>query len=83
MHSVVAVSAHAANTGSQWWLGSCREGRPSGVGFSGKVMAKLPLAAHRWISSAAREGSHRGTRVSGIRRPRPAPAHHSSMIQSL
>src|ERR1700722_8037657 len=83
MQRIVDVSWQAANTGSQKRLGSCIDGKPSGYGFSGNVIAKLPFAAHRRISSAAAIGSQSGMRVSGMRRPRAGPAHHSSIIQSL
>ncbi len=83
MHTTVSVSSHAAKRGSQWWLFECTDGNPSGCGFSEKVMAWLPLPAQRRTSAAASAGSHKGTIVSGTRRPRPSPAHHSSIIQSL
>ena len=83
MHTVVSVSWHAAKNGSQWWLASWIDGSPSGYGFSGNVTAKLPLSAQRRTSAAASCGSHSGTMVSGMSRPSPSPAHHSSIIQSL
>src|SRR5271165_6003168 len=83
MHTTVSVSVAASNTGCQWPSLSWMEGRPRGTGFSGKVMAKLPLAAHRRISAAARAGSHNGTRVRGMRRPLASPPDQSSIIQSL
>ena len=83
MHTTVSVSSQARNTGAQLSDASWMEGSPSGYGFSGKVMAKLPLSAQRWISAAASSASHSGTMVSGISVPLPAPADHSSIIQSL
>src|SRR6516164_9698385 len=81
MHRVVAVSSHAANTRSHAPV--CNDGKPRAWGLSGKVTAKLPLAAHRQSSSVARSASQSGRMVNGMSRPRPGPAHHSSMIQSL
>ena len=83
MHSTVCVSSQARNTGAQWLSRSWTEGSPNGVGFSGKVMAKLPLPAQRWISAAANSASHNGTKVSGMSVPAPSPADHTSIIQSL
>jgi hypothetical protein len=83
MHTMVSVSSHAANIRSHTRSGWCNDGRPSGSGFSVKVMAWLPLAAHRRTSSAASPASQSGTMVSGTNRPWPSPAVHSSIIQSL
>src|SRR5688500_20199356 len=83
MLMTVPVSLHAAKNGSQWRLWSCTDGKLSFAGFSENDTAKLPLAAQRRISSAARPGSHNGIIVSGINRPDASPAHHSSIIQSL
>ena len=81
MLMTVPVSLHAAKNGSHspvWMLGS-----PSSEGLSEKATACDPLPAQRRTSSAASAGSHSGTRVSGISRPYPSPAPHSSIIQSL
>ncbi len=83
MHTTVSVSWQAVKNGSQKRSLSWIEGSPSGCGFSGKVTAWDPLAAQRRTSAAASSASHRGTIVSGINRPLPAPADHSSIIQSL
>ena len=83
MLTTVSVSSHAAKNGSQY--GPCRgptAGR-AGSGFSEKATAWLPLSAQRRISAAASSASHSGTIVSGMSRPLPSPAHHSSIIQSL
>ncbi len=79
--TTVSVSSQAAKKGSQcevWMLGSL-----SRVGFSEKATANDPFAAQRRTSAAAATGSQSGMSVIGISRPRPAPAHHSSIIQSL
>ncbi len=83
MHTTVPVSSQAWKNGSQWRPLSCTDGRPSGWGFSEKVTAKQPRAALRRTSAAASCGSHSGIMPSGMRRPAPSPAHHSSIIQSL
>src|SRR5262245_37099442 len=79
--TVVAVSSHAAQSGSQ--APEYRDGSPSAAGFSVYAIAKLPLSAHRRTSSAASSASQSGTSVSGMSRPWPAPPDHSSIIQSL
>src|SRR3954467_14454837 len=83
MHTIVSVSSHARNSGSQNLFLSCTEGSPSGCGFSENAIAKLPLSAQRRTSSAHSCESHSGTIVNGMRRPLASPAHHSSIIQSL
>ena len=65
MHNTVPVSSQARNTGAQLSDASWMEGSPSGYGFSGKVMAKLPLSAQRWISAGGQLGvpqRHHGER---------------------
>src|SRR5579862_9012805 len=54
--TTVAVSLQASHSGSHFPL--CREGKPSLAGFSVNAMAKLPFAAQRRTSSAARDASH-------------------------
>src|SRR5947208_15453956 len=73
-------SAQAAKNGSQWsvWI----DGSPSLGGISLKHTACTPRSLLRRISAAAMSASHRGTMMSGIRRP-PLSPHHSSTIQSL
>ena len=68
MLTTVSVSSHAAHSGSHAPL--CTLGNPSAAGFSENAMACEPLAAQRRTSCAASSGSHIGTRVSGISRPR-------------
>jgi hypothetical protein len=82
MHSTVPVSSAASKTGAQYPDGSWIDGNRRWWGISGNVMASIPRAALRLISSAAAAGSHNGTMPSGSSRP-PAGAHHSSTIQSL
>ena len=81
MHTTVSVSWQAVKNGSQCplWI----DGRPSGCGFSEKATAWLPRSAQRRTSAAASSASHSGIIVSGMSRPLPSPAHHSSIIQSL
>ena len=80
MLMVVRVSWQAARNGSQApeWI----DGSPRWGGISLKHTAWTPRAALRRTSAAASSASHRGTMMSGIRRP-PESAHHSSTIQSL
>src|SRR5687767_3677651 len=80
MHTVVPVSLHAWNMGSQWpvWM----LGRSSFVGSSEKHTARTPRSALRWISLAASCGSHSGMIANGMLRPMEG-SHHSSTIQSL
>ena len=82
MHKTVAVSSQAANNGSQWPSASWMDGSPRLVGSSVKATAWAPRSALRRTSAAARWGSHRGIRGSGMSRL-PVPPHHSSIIQSL
>ena len=83
MQTTVSVSSQAAKNGSQYRPCRGSTAGPSGYGFSVKATAWPPLAAQRRTSAAARSASHSGTIVSGISRPLPSPAHHSSIIQSL
>ena len=83
MQMMVSVSSQAWKNGSQKRSLSQSEGRPSGAGLSVNETAWLPLSAQRRISAAASSASQRGTMVRGMRRPRPSPAVHSSMFQSL
>ena len=83
MHTTVPVSWQAWKNGSQWRPLSCTDGSPSGCGFSENVTAKQPRSALRRTSAAASCGSQSGIMPSGMRRPSPSPAHHSSIIQSL
>src|ERR1039458_3580726 len=83
MLMTVSVSSQACRNGSHQPDLSCMEGRPRWKGFSVNATAWLPFSAHLRISSAARWASHKGTMVRGIRMFLPAPAHHSSIIQSL
>src|SRR5436305_11082529 len=83
MLMTVSVSLHAAKNGSQKRSLSCTDGRPNGEGFSENATAWLPRSAQRLISSPAATGSHSGMIVSGMSLSLPAPAHHSSIIQSL
>src|SRR5665213_181960 len=83
MHTTVPVSSHASKNGFQKSFLLWMEGRPNGCGFSGKVTAKLPLAAQRRTSSAARLASHSGIMLKGMSLPLASPADHSSIIQSL
>src|SRR6516165_175494 len=80
MHTVVPVSLHAANIGSQWpvWM----LGRLRRVGSSEKHTARTPRAALRWISLTASSTSQSGMMQSGILMP-IVGSHHSSTIQSL
>src|SRR3954447_17171434 len=75
-----SLASHAAKNGSQWsvWI----DGRPNLGGISLKQTAWTLRAALRSISSTASCTSHRGTMMSGIKRP-PLSPHHSSTIQSL
>src|SRR4051812_34877180 len=71
MHSTVPVSWQAVKNGAQCsW--SCTDGSPRWYGFSENVTARLPRAAHRSTSWAARCGSHSGIIVTGSSRPVPA-----------
>ena len=81
MVTTVSLSVQASHNGSHAPL--CSDGWPSFAGFSVNAIAKLPFAAQRRTSAAASSASHSGTSVSGIRRPRASPPHHSSIIQSL
>ena len=80
MHTVVPVSAHAANIGSQWpvWM----LGRSRRVGSSEKHTALTPRAALRSISATASPTSHSGMMQQGMLIPIDG-SHHSSTIQSL
>src|SRR5262245_42909593 len=80
MHTVVPVSLHAANIGSQWpvWM----LGRSRRVGNSEKHTARTPRAALRSISFTASSTSHSGMMQSGMLTPMDG-SHHSSTIQSL
>src|SRR4051794_35993824 len=79
-HNTVPVSAHAANSGSQYpeWI----VGRPSLSGASENVTALKPRAALRWISAAAISGSRRYAIWFGMKRSGFEP-HHASRCQSL
>src|SRR5689334_21157469 len=77
MHTVVPVSLHIWNIGSQcplWMLG-----RSSFVGSSEKHTARTPRSALRLISVAASCGSHNGMMHSGMLSPIDG-SHHSSTI---
>src|SRR5579883_2094047 len=78
---LLPVSSQARKNGSH--APEYTEGRPKSCGFSQKDTAIALFLAQRRTSSAASAGSHKGTRMSGIKRPWPAPAHQSSIIQSL
>ena len=79
-HTTTSSSTHACQNGSQWseWM----LGQPSLEGFSEKVTAWAPLAAHRRTSAARTSGSQMAGIGQGMNRPGWDP-HHSSMCQSL
>jgi hypothetical protein len=54
MNNTVSVSAHAANSGSQYFDASCTVGRPTLPGSSLNATACTPRAALRRTSAAAR-----------------------------
>src|SRR6266496_973085 len=79
-HNTVALSEHAANSGSHsrvWMLGM-----PRPAGFSENVTAWQPLSARRRTSLAASSTSNSGRMPHGMNRSGYAP-HHSSTCQSL
>src|SRR5689334_17189493 len=80
MHTVVPVSLHVWNIGSQWpvWM----LGKSRRVGSSEKHTARTPRAALRSISFAASSTSHNGMMHNGMLMPMEG-SHHSSTIQSL
>src|SRR5882757_4282029 len=80
MQTVVPVSLHTVNIGSQWPLWTL--GRSRRVGSSEKHTARTPRSALRTISCAASSGSQSGMMHSGMLMPIEG-SHHSSTIQSL
>src|SRR3954471_16497984 len=80
MHSGSPVSSIAEKTGSQWSVWN--DGWSSVTMFSGKEMARAPLAATRWISATVASMSQNGRMASGMNRS-GAVEHHSSSTKSF
>src|SRR6476620_11866659 len=78
--TIVSVSSHAAQNGSQWSVWS--DGSPSACGFIEKLTQCEPFAAVRWISSAMSCGCRIGGIEHGMNRSGYAP-HQAPMCQSL
>ncbi len=82
-HSGSSASSAAEKSGSQWSVWN--DGRPSVTMFSGKEIARAPLAATRWISATDASTSQNGRMASGMNRLRGggAPLVEEEVVPGL